>query len=65
MGELTQIAGNSGRAATCLALKGAGRDGELALPVADGGTHGMPLHHPCQADAALDSSALRLSGIRH
>ena len=60
-----EISGNPGCAAACLALEGAGGDGELALPVADGGAHGMPLHDSCQADAALDPSALRLSGTTH
>ena len=54
--------GHSGCPSACLALKSAGRDGELALLVADGSTHGMPLHHSCKTDAALDPSALRLPG---
>ena len=54
--------GHSGCPSACLPLKSSGRDGELALLVADGSTHGMPLHHSCKTDAALDPSALRLPG---
>ena len=46
----------------CQPLQGAGRDGQPSLPLLDGGSSRVPLHHPDQADAPLVPCA---DGLQH